>query len=496
MTSSRRDKEGPEQEDLVEGAAGPDVPKATRSEGEGAASFESVTQRICKLLDLGRLSEAYRIDPSLASEIILRRVTDETTRTGAAMSVAVAVLLLEKQEVSQDEINTISDLVNNGDEASLRKAFEIHSAVALYTIATQRGRASEAYEAALASLLRKQVSDSLYLAQALTCVAPDPRDMSEAIDFLLRKGAVLTGLGRFLVVRSLGSLDPLVVMPNLVRFLRVVPGDAVQDVLDTIEGQILSFERRGFHPHEAQRRRDVTLSQLAELLNDDRTLGRSVKDAVVGVILRHANELSVGLDVLIRKLAEAWKVSIEEAGWRLCGEVLTNPESKQAEWRTAVEWCLGRRHKEDRWRVYVAIFKRSTEPEHRLGAVRRLGLDGPTAAGPPLPSDVKELRKWLLDLSERAEDQRLRDEARAALDQNIGVTPRLGKNCTLRAGGGAWPKTPCCESRRNTAISAVSGSFRGVDENFSFWSRSRIADGCSRQSKTSSEYDFWPGSRA
>src|SRR5512135_1840361 len=240
MASSKGDKKSPEQENLVKGAAGPDVPKTTRSEGEVAASSESVTQRICELLDLGRLSEAYRIDPGLASKIILRRVTEETTRTGAAMSVAVAVLLLEKQEASQDEINTISDLVDKGDEASLRKAFEIHSAVALYAIATLRSRASEAYEAALASLLRKRVSDSLYLAQALTCIAQDPRDMSAAIDFLLREGAVLTGLGRFLVVRSLGSLDPLVVMPNLVRFLRVVPGDAVQDVLDTIEGQILS----------------------------------------------------------------------------------------------------------------------------------------------------------------------------------------------------------------------------------------------------------------
>ena len=82
-----------------------------------------------------------------------------------------------------------------------------------------------------------------------------------------------------------------------------------------------------------------------------------------------------------------------------------------------------------------------------------------------------------------------RDEP-LVFDDLDGVTPRLGKNCTLRAGGGAWPKTPCCESRRNTAISAVSGSFRGVDENFSFWSRSRIADGYSRKSKTSSEYDF------
>ncbi len=64
---------------------------------------------------------------------------------------------------------------------------------------------------------------------------------------------------------------------------------------------------------------------------------------------------------------------------------------------------------------------------------------------------------------------------RVGLDAD-GFTPRLGKNCTLRAGKGAWPKTPCCGSRRNTAIAAVLGSFRGVDENFSFWSPPRITD--------------------
>jgi hypothetical protein len=42
----------------------------------------------------------------------------------------------------------------------------------------------------------------------------------------------------------------------------------------------------------------------------------------------------------------------------------------------------------------------------------------------------------------------------AAIGQ-VGVTPRNGRNCTLRTGQGAWPKASSWEYRQNPAILAV-----------------------------------------
>ena len=134
-----------------------------------------------------------------------------------------------------------------------------------------------------------------------------------------------------------------------------------------------------------------------------------------------------------------------------------------------------------------------SRPSRESGTNRGLRgyLLGLTSLGLHAGIPVAKRRPQVLVQDLRADlEQEMRSPLGPAHLLLLGVTPRLGKNCTLRAGGGAWPKTPCCESRRNTAISAVSGPFRGVDENFSFWSRSRIADGYSRKSKTSSEYDF------
>ena len=77
-----------------------------------------------------------------------------------------------------------------------------------------------------------------------------------------------------------------------------------------------------------------------------------------------------------------------------------------------------------------------------------------------------------------------------------GVTPRSGKNCTLRAGGGAWPKTLAVNLAGTQRFRRFWARSEGWPKTLVFGHPRELLTGCSRKSKTRSEYDFRPGSRA